>query len=466
MTTQRNIVRLILTIVAASWLLCASIVFAAEETPAAHNSTTLEMVLDNAISRNLISGGVVVVGNREGIIATAARGGMNFNGSAPALSEHTIFDLASLTKVVATAPAVMKLLDEGRVALSDPLSRWFPELGGTSVGNITILNLLTHTSGLSDIHLHSGQGIRDALAKITVQRPNGTAHFHYADINFILLGEMVRRVSGETLDAFCAKEIYGPMAARDTLFLPPAGLAGNIAPTLGFTPGVVQDTNARRLGGVAGHAGLFSSAYDLSLYARMILGGGAINQQRILSEQVVAQMTTPYACSNGSVLRGLGWDIDSPFSAPRGNYFSRMSFGHTGYSGSSMWIDPQQDLFVIFLTNRLEYRNVRAFNQLRRDVSTMAVANARNYHEQAPVDAAAVAADLLQPGSRPILRLASMMVKGPAHSAKKCRQVAHSNSKRDKRLAKASIHRGSRGGKSAGVKMASRKKHSRTRTRA
>jgi len=484
--------RLLLAVVAVSWLFCASILFASDETTPAPGSTTaapeaapspaatppaplanLELLLDNAISRNLITGGVVVVGNHSGIIATAARGGLNFTGNSPALNEHTIFDLASLTKVVATAPAVMKLLDEGRITLSDPLSRWFPEFQDAGVKNVTVLNLLTHTSGLSDFSLHSGQGMKEALARVAAEHPYATGHFRYADINFILLAEMVRRVSGESLDAFCKNHLYAPMGATETLFLPPRELASNIAPTLGYDSGVVQDTNARRLGGVAGHAGLFSSAYDLSRYARMILGGGTLDDQRILSEQVVAQMTTPYGCNNGAVLRGLGWDIDSPFSAPRGSYFSKASFGHTGYSGSSIWIDPQQDLFVIFLTNRLEYRNVHAFNNLRRDVSTLAVASLRHPDQQPSVQLAGLAANLQESVRQPVLKLASVVFK-ERHSAKPCRQVARNHSKRDKRIAKdsrrdkriakATLHRGSRGGKSAGVrKTAIRKKHPRDR---
>jgi CubicO group peptidase (beta-lactamase class C family) len=143
--------------------------------------------------------------------------------------------------------------------------------------------------------------------------------------------------------------------------------------------GTVQDLNARRLGSVAGHAGLFSSAQDLASFARLILGGGAIDGRRILSERAVKQMTSPYSCNNGTVIRGLGWDMSSPFSAPKGKLFSDGSFGHSGYSGSSIWIDPRQDLFVVLLTNRLNYRDIRMFNQLRSDISTIAVAEFRKH---------------------------------------------------------------------------------------
>jgi len=352
-------------------LLCPALLFASEQS-AAESTSNVELLLDRAISQNLIAGGVVVVGNRDGIISTSARGQLNPAAGSPQLDERSVFDVASLTKVIATTPAVMKLLDQGLIGLNDPLSRWLPEFADQGV---TILHLLTHTSGLDDVSVSSEQSMESAIRKAAAQRPQAGSHFHYADINFILLGEVVHRVSGETLDRFCQEQIYTPLGTQETMFLPPAEFAPFIAPTSGYGSGIVQDPNARRLGGVAGHAGLFSSAYDLSRYARLILGGGVLDDRRILSEQVVAQMTTPYLCNNGHVVRGLGWDISSPFSAPKGSFFSGTSFGHTGYSGSSIWIDPQQDLFVIVLTRRVDYRDTRSFNQLRRDISSFAVAD-------------------------------------------------------------------------------------------
>lgn len=344
----------------------------ADEQPASRQTVSMDLLLQQAVTAHLISGGVVVVGNHDGILYTTAKGGLTTHPGAPPLNEQTIFDLASLTKVIATTPAVMKLLDEGRISLSDPLTRWFPEFKHSRQGDITVLNLLTHTSGLGDFDLHRGATIMTAVRKAAAERhcqpPGGS--FNYADINFILLGELVHRASGKTLDVYCRDELFGPLGARRTMFLPPRDLAESIAPTLGFGSGTVQDGNARRLGSVAGHAGLFSSASDLALFARMILGNGTIDGRRILSERIVNRMTSPYSCR--SVLRGLGWDMASPFSAPKGCFFSKASFGHTGYSGSSIWIDPQQDLFVVLLTNRLDYRNTHSFNQLRSDVSTVA----------------------------------------------------------------------------------------------
>jgi CubicO group peptidase (beta-lactamase class C family) len=200
--------------------------------------------------------------------------------------------------------------------------------------------------------------------------------FRYADINFILLGELVQRAGNTTLDKFCVENIYAPSGMADTTFLPQTEL-DLIAPTADYNnmlkAGVVQDMNARRLGGVSGHAGLFSNAADLSRFATMILNRGNYNGVQVFTERVITQMTSPYFSNNGRVIRGLGWDINSPFSSPRGHYFSDMSFGHTGYSGSSIWIDPEQDLYVLLLTVRLDYTNKRQFNQLRSDVSSLAV---------------------------------------------------------------------------------------------
>ncbi|WP_243372015.1 serine hydrolase domain-containing protein [Geotalea sp. SG265] len=369
-------------------------------------SSTIDLLIDRAISRNLISGAVVVVGSHTGILYSTAKGETGRPGS-PKLSDHTMFDLASLTKVIATTPAIMKLLDEGKLSLVDPLPRWFPEFAGTPLENATVLNLLTHTSGLNDFDISSDNAMSSAIHKAASEKVRcrpGTS-FNYADINFILLGELVHRASGKTLDAFCRDEIYGPIGAGATMFLPPKELADTIAPTLGFSGGVVQDANARRLGGVAGHAGLFSTAYDLSRFARLILGNGIIDGTRILSERVVTQMTAPYFYSNGRVIRGLGWDMESPFSAPKGSLFSDVSFGHTGYSGTSIWIDPKQDIFVIVLTNRLNYRDTHTFNQLRRDISTIAAADFTVADDLirliAPVEVARISAELLRPALAP-----------------------------------------------------------------
>ncbi|RII29432.1 MAG: serine hydrolase [Geobacter sp.] len=341
---------------------------------------TIEFLMEKAISDGLIIGGVVVIGNHTGTLYSISKGRISPAVDSAPISEHTLFDIASLTKVFATAPALMKLLDEGRISLMDPLTRWFPEFEGSDHEDITILNLLTHTSGLDDIAIPQEEPLKTAIQKVAGQKilklPGN--RFRYADINFILLGELVHRVTAIPLDRFCQEEFYAPLKMTDTMFNPPQNPAAVIATTRGdgneLLSGVVQDENSRHLGGVAGHAGLFSSAFDLTHFVRMYLNGGKLDNTRIFSERVVKQMTAPYFYSNGNVVRGLGWDMESPYSAPKGRSFSEMSFGHTGYSGSSVWIDPQSDLFVILLTSRLDHRGTRQFNRLRSNISTLAAA--------------------------------------------------------------------------------------------
>ncbi|MHB8058089.1 MAG: serine hydrolase domain-containing protein [Desulfuromonadaceae bacterium] len=343
----------------------------------------IDMLMDLAISNNLIAGGVVVIGNHAGILSSSARGRLSGRPDAPQLDQQTIFDIASLTKVVATTPAVMKLIDGGHITLLDTLGHWFPEFKDSKHKNVNIINLMTHTSGLTDFEISADQAMKAAIDRAAAEnsRLEPGNSFKYADINFILLGELVYRVSGKPLDIYCREELFMPLQTPETMFLPTVNLADRIAPTLGIESGTVQDRNARRLGSVAGHAGLFSSAQDLARFARLMLDRGTLDGRKILSERAVKLMTSPFISRNGTVARGLGWDIDSPYSAPKGRLFSEASFGHTGYSGSSIWIDPKQDLFVIMLTNRLDYRNVRQFNQLRSDISTIAVAEFRK-----PVD--------------------------------------------------------------------------------
>lgn len=361
-----------------SLILHSTPLIASDELLNAGRASSIDLLLDNAIRRGLIAGGVVVVGNRNGLLYGSTRGNIFQTPGSPALTERTLFDVASLTKVIATAPAVMKLLENGRINLLDPITRWFPELEGSGREEITLLNLLTHTSGIDDMEISADDSLKKALIKTASQNsPPPGDRFRYADINFILLGEMVRRVSGVPLDMFCREHVFAPIGMADTQFLPQADTAALIAPTAGsnkaLSAGIVQDMNARRLGGVAGHAGLFSNASDLTRFATMILNQGSYKGTRLFNERTIAQMTAPYFYSKGRIVRGLGWDIKSPFSAPKGDLFSAMSFGHTGYSGSSLWLDPEQDLFVLMLTIRLDYQDVRQFSRLRSDISTLAV---------------------------------------------------------------------------------------------
>jgi len=368
-------------------LLCMPVKKACAEDPLQELGRTavLDTMLQNAVRQGLISGAVVLVGNRNGTLYAHAAGRAGFEPASRPLTVGTVFDVASLTKVFATTPAVVRLMDQGSLSLLDPLSRWFPEFKGKE---ITVLHLLTHTSGLHDGMLDPSAPLESAISRAASQSSGkpGT-RFLYADINFILLGNLVRRISAFGLDGYCQEAFYQPLGMWSTSFNPVAN--GNTAATLGgrngVLNGIVQDDNARLLGGVAGHAGLFSTAEDLGRFSRMLLHGGVLNGRQVLSARAVAQMTAPYFFRDGKIVRGLGWDRESPFSAPKGALFSEASYGHTGYSGSSVWIDPEANLYVVLLTTRLDYRNRRGFNRLRSDISTLAAALFAGHEKEAGV---------------------------------------------------------------------------------
>ena len=340
----------------------------------------IDLLLESAMARGLIAGGVVLIGNREGTLFEQSYGKTSAEPGARPMTVDTIFDIASLTKVVATTSAILKLAEERRISLVDPVVKWFPEFAGKNKDELLVMNLLTHTSGLDDFPLSPASPLQSAIAGAASQKLKGEigTRFNYADINFILLGELVRRVSGTPLDIYAANNLFKPLGMDDTSFKPDPVKALRCAATVGDGKtcfvGVPQDSTARELGGVAGHAGRFSTVRDLAVFCRLILDEGELSGRRILSQRAVRQMTAPYFSRGGQVVRGLGWDRASPYSSPRGNGFSEVSFGHTGYSGSSLWIDPETDLFVVFLTTRLEYRKTREFSQLRSALSTVAVA--------------------------------------------------------------------------------------------
>jgi len=339
---------------------------------------SIDHAMGDAIDSGLINGGVIFIGDSSGVLFQRSYGRLSPAPDAPEIELDTVFDLASLTKVLATAPSVMKLVEEGSVGLYDPLTKWFPELEGSGKDTIQVFHLLTHTSGLVDFPFsgcRTMQGVVEKAALLDVRAKPGEK-FKYADINFILLGELVRRASGFELDRYALENFFVPLGMADTRFNPYSDLRMRCAATriegdcLLF--GTVQDPNARILGGVAGHAGLFGTAADLSRFCMMVLGGGEYAGKRILTQHTVRQMVSPNFFQGTEVIRGLGWDILSHYSSPRCNRFSCASFGHTGYSGCSIWIDPDLDLFVGILVSRRDYRRIGNFNQLRGSISTLA----------------------------------------------------------------------------------------------
>jgi uncharacterized protein YbbC (DUF1343 family)/CubicO group peptidase (beta-lactamase class C family) len=308
-----------------------------------------------------IPGAVVLIGNRRRVIYWRAFGYLIRHPRPIPMPRNAIFDLASLTKAVATTAAVMQLIERGKLELAAPAARYWPAFGANGKHRITLRELLTHYSGLApDLKLaHPWSGYPEAMRKIVAERPirpPGTAYI-YSDINFEVLGEIVRRVSGERLDRYCARHIFGPLKMRDTSFRPARYKLYRVAPTekIGdvIRRGEVNDPTAYRMGGVSGDAGLFSTANDLAIFARMLLNGGSINGVRILRPATVAAMTTPESPRRGSRLRGFGWDIGGPLASNRDALAPVGSYGHTGYTGTLIWIDPVSKTYVIVLTNRV-----------------------------------------------------------------------------------------------------------------
>ena len=351
---------------------------------------TVEPLVREAMAEKKLPGAVVLVGRHDRVLYEKAIGQRALVPSVESMTPDTIFDLASLTKVVATTTSVMMLVEQGKIRLSDRVATFIPGFERYGKADITVRHLLTHVSGLrpdldlADPWVGSDTAIALAVEEVPATRPG--ERFVYSDINFFLLGDIVRRVSGTTLDRFARERIFEPLGMKDTMFLPPPSSTSRIAPTEACTPfgwpcegpgmhmlrGVVHDPTARRMGGVAGHAGLFSTAADLSIFCRMLLGGGQYHGVRILSPLTVAKMTTSVTTAGDRNLRGLGWDIDSSYSGNRGELLPIGSFGHTGFTGTSIWIDPATGMFVIFLSNRVHPDGKGDVTPLRAKVATVA----------------------------------------------------------------------------------------------
>jgi uncharacterized protein YbbC (DUF1343 family)/CubicO group peptidase (beta-lactamase class C family) len=328
-------------------------------------------IVDEAIAAHKLPGAVIVAGRGDRVEYREAFGHRALVPSVEPMTLDTIFDVASLTKVVATTTTVMQLVEQGKLRLADKVSAYVPGFERYGKDRITIRHLLTHTSGLRpDLELSvsfegEGEAIRRAIEEVPVAPPG--ERFIYSDINFFLLGHIVGQVSGARLDAYAATHIFAPLGMSSTTFLPAATLAPRIAPTEAcerlawpcgqpgstMMRGVVHDPTARRMGGVAGHAGLFSTGDDLSIFVRMLLDGGSWHGMRVLSPLSVAAMTRRATPPTMTARRGLGWDIDSAYSSNRGDLLPIGSFGHTGFTGTSIWADPLTGAWIVFLSNRV-----------------------------------------------------------------------------------------------------------------
>jgi len=350
----------------------------------------MDAAILSAISSNKCPGGVLWL-EHNGVAYHKAYGNRALVPTRETMTEDTIFDAASLTKVIAGTPAVMLLIERGQVQLEAPVKTYIPEFTGDDRDQVTVRELLTHTSGLPpDIETKTdwygeAEAVKKACA-VKLQSKPGTA-FKYSDINFFLLGEIVQRVSGTPLEIFVQREIYGPLKMTDTGYLPPTEKLPRIAPTevVNGTPwrGVVHDPTARHMGGVAGHAGLFTTAADLARYARMLLNLGELDGVRVFKPETVKLMTSVQTPPEISAKRGLGWDIDTAYSGPRGDIFPAGSYGHTGWTGGSLWIDPASKTFVIFLSNRNHPTEAGSVILLRHKLGTLAAEAVADFDFQA-----------------------------------------------------------------------------------
>src|SRR5262245_59171830 len=307
--------------------------------------------VDEGLKAGNAPGAVVVVVRKGKVVHRGVYGSRALKPAKEAMTGDTVFDLASLTKPMATATSVMVLLEKGKLRLADPASKHLPEFKGHGKEKVTVEQLLQHTSGLiADNPLADYKAGRkkawEKICELRLVAPPGE-RFVYSDVGFIVLGELVERLSGEALDAIARKNGFAPLGMDDTTFKPGKALAARAAPTQRegerWLRGEVHDPRARLLGGVAGHAGLFSTADDVAVFAQMLLGGGTYGGKRVLSAATVRLMTTPRRVPRG--LRALGWDVRTSYSGNRGELFG--GFGHTGFTGTSLWVDPDAQTAVV-----------------------------------------------------------------------------------------------------------------------
>jgi serine-type D-Ala-D-Ala carboxypeptidase len=342
---------------------CASLGGRAERTEARmeraiHDSVT--QVVTRALSDSAFPGAYAVVGGRDRVYFSGGFGAIDWQPGSPVPDEHTLWDLASLTKVIGMTTAMMQFVGRGRAELDAPVVRYLPRFTGPGKEAVTVRHLLTHSSGLPPWRplYKEAETPEEAIAAVYAT-PLDTvpgARMAYSDLGAILLGQIVEQLSGWPLDQYLAANVFGPLGMTETGFTPAQAVWWRTAPTE-FDPwrqrhvrAEVHDENAFRLGGVSAHAGLFSSGHDLTIFAQMLLGGGERGGVRVVRAETLRE----FARVQDSALshRALGWETPSGTNSS-GHYLSRQAFGHTGFTGTSIWMDPSRDLFVILLTNRV-----------------------------------------------------------------------------------------------------------------
>ena len=336
----------------------------------------IDALLEQGIADHRMPGAVLWI-EHDGVAHHKALGQRSLQPLEEPMTENTIFDAASLTKVLATTPAIMLLVERGELDVDAPVQKYIEAFRHDGKDGITLRHLLTHTSGLRSGLSKRPDGPQSAITiacQEKVTNAPGT-QFLYSDINFILLGEVVQRVSGRPLQQFVVEEFYRPLKMKDTRYLPWSIDRLRIAPTerdgTNMLRGVVHDPTARRMEGVAGHAGLFTTAADMARFARMMLNGGDLDGVRIFRPETVAAMTSVQSPATLVAKRGFGWDIDTGYSR-RGDLFPPGSYGHTGFTGTAIWIDPFSKTFWILLTNRVHPDGKGNILSLQKTFSTLA----------------------------------------------------------------------------------------------
>jgi uncharacterized protein YbbC (DUF1343 family)/CubicO group peptidase (beta-lactamase class C family) len=348
--------------------------------------------VEASIRRGELPGAVVAAWHDDKVVYREAIGRRAIKPEFESMTVDTVFDMASLTKPIATATSAMILIEQGKLKLDEPVAKYWPEFADNGKDKVTIENLLLHTSGLIPDnpikdYADGPEKSLQRICRLELKTPVGSK-FSYSDVNFIVLGELVGRISGMPLDTFAKKYVFEPTGMRHTDFRPSESVRANCAPTEDrdghWMRGEVHDPRAFALGGVAGHAGLFSTADDLMLFARMILNHGtAANGNQVLKPETVTLMTTPRQVPGGQ--RALGWDVNTSYSRNRGTGFPRgKSFGHTGFTGTSIWIDPGSKTAVVFLSNRVHPEGKGNVNRIRGRVASI-VAEAVGYKPTAEV---------------------------------------------------------------------------------
>lgn len=347
----------------------------------------IDAAVEAALKRNDFPGAVVLVVHDNDVVYRKAFGSRALLPEKQPMTPDAIFDMASLTKPVATATSILQLVERGKLSFSDPVAKHWPAFAANGKESVTVEHCLLHVSGLTADNAIADYADGPAkaverIAALKLEAPPGT-RFRYSDVGFIVLGLLVEKLSGMPVDQYAKQNIFEPLKMTDTGFNPAEKLWPRVAPTGKrdgkIILGAVHDPRAFALGGVAGHAGLFSTADDLARYSRTLIRHGALDGVRILKPETVAQFTeakeVPPPKDARKLYRSRGWDVDTGFSAPRGDGFTRgEGYGHTGFTGTSLWIDPKSRTAIIVLTNRVHPNDKGNSTPLRREIGTIVAA--------------------------------------------------------------------------------------------